>query len=273
MLPARGLWRLAAPLHHPPAPMEDIGAPEGLGPYSPRSLSRLAQGAHGRGRARGDVTPSAAGRARRGASPRHGRCRSSAALRPGPLRPRAAHPPLWEPGEPARRAPAGTNFERAPSCLHRRAHSPSPAPPDTPTGVISCRNWAAAAAALFRILPPEPASARRPAPLPVLAFGPSALPPPARRCGPGERAGWEAPVPWIPPNPRLDSRCAPKGTSFTQRFSGAHPLPPSPPAHTVSSHPTPSLVPPDLLPFCISAWLLSAPVLSMASFVSIRAQG
>lgn len=32
------------------------------------------------------------------------------ALRPGPLHPRAAHPPLSEPGEPARRAPAGTNF-------------------------------------------------------------------------------------------------------------------------------------------------------------------
>lgn len=30
--------------------------------------------------------------------------------RPGPLHPRAAHPPLSEPGEPARRAPAGTNF-------------------------------------------------------------------------------------------------------------------------------------------------------------------
>lgn len=32
------------------------------------------------------------------------------ALRPGPLHPRAALPPLWEPGEPARRVPAGTNF-------------------------------------------------------------------------------------------------------------------------------------------------------------------
>lgn len=114
---------------------------------------------------------------------------ASAALRPGPLRPRAAHPPLWEPGEPARRAPAGTNFVRAPSCLRRRAHSHSPAPPDTPTDVISCRKCAAAAA-LFRIQPPGLGSARRPAPLPVLAFGPSPLPLPARRRGPGEQEGW-----------------------------------------------------------------------------------
>ena len=66
-------------------------------PYSPRSFSRFAQGAHGRGRAPGAASPSAAGRARRGATHRHHRL-------PGPSAPASS------PRTPDRGEPAGTNF-------------------------------------------------------------------------------------------------------------------------------------------------------------------
>lgn len=46
----------------------------------------------------------------------------------------------------------------------------------------------------------------------------------------------------IPPNPRLDSRCAPKGTGFAQRLSG----------ETLASSPVPCLS-------AFQAWLLSTP--------------
>lgn len=171
----------------PPAPMKDIGAPEGLGPYSPRSLSRLAQGAHGRGRAPGDVSPSVAGRARRGASPRHGcrRCQRGPSPRASP--PSGRPPAAPGAGRPGRRAPpAQTLCARPPAFTGARSHRPHR---------LTRPLMLSAAGTLQRLrlrrsLPPVLGSVRRPAPLPALAFGPSPLPLPARRCGPGEQEDW-----------------------------------------------------------------------------------
>lgn len=235
-----------------PAPkMKDVGAPESLGPYSPRSLSRLAQGAHGRGRARGDVSPSAAGRARRGASPRHGRC----GCQRGPP-PRASPPsgrPPAAPGAGRARPPRTRRHKLCARALPppRRA-LPAPAPPATPTDVIGGRKRAAAAA-LFRILPPVLGSAR------------GRYLSPSDRAVPGGRRAGQAPGALDPTEPAEGWQVCSQGHQLRSAAVGATPsLPPSMPPPCVS------------LVSCRSAFQHGswAPlVLSQASFVYSRAQG
>lgn len=118
---------LCGPPHDPPPrdlnPRKDTGAAKGAGPYSPRSLSRLAQGAHDHRRAPGAASPSAAGPARLGWAHRHRR-RSL----PGPT-PRASPPPGRPPAALGARRACPTRPRRhklcvrAPSRPHPRART------------------------------------------------------------------------------------------------------------------------------------------------------
>lgn len=86
------------------------------------------------------------GTARRDAAHRH-RCRRLRGPTPWASSPPGRPPAALEPGEPARRAPAGTNFMCAhPPALTRsraRTHNRPHEPPDTHADVIGCRKCVA----------------------------------------------------------------------------------------------------------------------------------
>lgn len=201
-------------------PRKGIVSPEGPGPYSPRSLSRLAQGAHGRGRAPGAASPIAAGRAPLDAAHRHRR-RCLRGPAPG------ASPPLGRPPAAlgARRA-RPTRTRRHKLCVRARALNTCPhEPPDTLILSAVGSVWRSSVA-LLRNVPPVLGSALRPAPLAALAR-PLPLPPtpPTRGFRPqgSWRAGERLRVPWIPPNLCQESRSASDRMGFAQRFSGEPP--------------------------------------------------
>lgn len=174
---------------------------------------------------------------------------ASAALRPGPLRPRAAHPPLWEPGEPARRAPAGTNFVRAPSRLPRRAHSPRHRL--TRPLMLSAVGTARRPRLSSQSCPqywavPGGQHLSQPSPLAPAVY--LSQPDGAVR---GSRRAGEAPGALGPTKPAAGQQVCSQGHRLLSAALGATPSLPSP------TPPRPCF--PGPLPFCISAWLLSTP--------------
>lgn len=116
-------------------------APEDSGSYSPRSLSRLPQGAHGHRRAPGAASPGASGRLG-GMQLIATTAATCEALRPGPLHLPAAHPPLS-----SRASPLAAHPQAQTLCALTRSRARTlnllHEPPDTHADVIGCRKCAA----------------------------------------------------------------------------------------------------------------------------------